>query len=397
MQRVAAKAALAPLLLLAGQVRSDVTIGDLTFTHSWVTKASMPAARSDMTVTTVGDKIYLIGGCISDQQWTISPDYSYYGCGSGLASAVTGSVAVFLPLSNGYETNVSDAPRARYRHAAAAVGGSIYLFGGTDGVGNIVPEVDVLDVASGSWTTLATSMPNPTTDLTAFQHGDLIYVAAGYTAEWEAVTRVQVFDPELSGSAAWSEGPSLKQGRGDVAATMVGDSAYVVGGFHHSNWDFPLDEVERLDLGINGAEWSVRQEMDIARGDKAVAALNGLVHVIGGETKNDDGHSVALKDVEVYDPESNQWFVGGSIPSDRFRFSAAAHGSSIFVFGGQGYLVGDFGTAGSHYPVLATVEEYVESVSDGTTDVNAARRADLYGSAWAVAAIAAAVAAVRGA
>lgn len=36
--------------------------------------------------------------------------------------------------------------------------------------------------------------------------------------------------------------------------------------------------------------------------------------------------------------------------------------SSIFIFGGQGYLKGVDGTVGSTYPVLSVVEEYSETV-----------------------------------
>ena len=39
--------------------------------------------------------------------------------------------------------------------------------------------------------------------------------------------------------------------------------------------------------------------MKVARGDKAVAVLNDKLHVVGGETKNSDGHSTPLMDVEV--------------------------------------------------------------------------------------------------
>ena len=45
--------------------------------------------------------------------------------------------------------------------------------------------------------------------------------------------------------------------------------------------------------------------------------------------------------------ETDSWFPGGSIPSHRFRFTAAAHGDSIYLFGGQGALIGSHNAAGS--------------------------------------------------
>eukprot|EP00929_Paragymnodinium_shiwhaense_P053975 TRINITY_DN27056_c0_g1_i1.p1 TRINITY_DN27056_c0_g1~~TRINITY_DN27056_c0_g1_i1.p1 ORF type:complete len:391 (-),score=72.86 TRINITY_DN27056_c0_g1_i1:366-1538(-) len=343
---------------------AQFTFGDRTFNHEWITKADMLEARSDMTASPHGDAIFLIGGCVKDQEWAVFPWGGSYACGGGLASAVTGRTTAYYPATNTHK-NLTDAPRARYRHAAAVVDGKIYLLGGVDGTDTVVKEVDVYNIATGAWTTLSTPWANATTDVAAFAHGGKIYAVGGYVVPaWEAVTTTYIFNPAGVGAGAWSVGPALKQGRGDTFATVIGDSAFVIGGFHHgNNFEFPLETMERLDLAVPVLEWKSREAMEVARGDKAVAAIHGLVHVVGGESKNKDGHSVALSDVEVYDPESNAWKAGGAIPSKRFRFTAAPHGESIFIFGGQGYLDGVYGTTGSKYPVLATVEEYSEKVA----------------------------------
>jgi N-acetylneuraminic acid mutarotase len=208
-------------------------------------------------------------------------------------------------------------------------------------------------------------MPNPTTDLSAFVHAGKIYTLGGYDASWKALNVTQVFDPTANGiNLSWQVGPTLLRGRGDAFAAIVDNKAFVVGGFHDEN-DFksPIAHLEMLDVA-RGASWVSRKAMNVSRGDKAVAALNNVLHVVGGETKNSQGHSVPLRDVEVYDPIGNVWYFGGDIPSDRFRFVAAAHGSSIFIFGGQGYLTGGaHGADGSKYPLMDTVEEYSERVS----------------------------------
>ena len=47
--------------------------------------------------------------------------------------------------------------------------------------------------------------------------------------------------------------------------------------------------------------WKSRTAMKVARGDKAVAVLHDKLHVVGGETetKNSQGHSTPLMDVEA--------------------------------------------------------------------------------------------------
>lgn len=240
----------------------------------------------------------------------------------------------------------------------------IYLFGGTGASGSIVDEVDVFDTLMGKWTTLTARMPNATTDLSAFAHAGKIYTLGGYDASWTALKLTQIFNPV--GGSPWQKGSPLVQGRGDAFAGVVGNKAYVVGGFHHeNNFESPVSSMEMLDLGA-GAAWATRMSMKVTRGDKAVAVLNNILHVVGGETKNAKGHSVPLKDVEAYDPVGNAWYFGGDIPTERFRFVAASHGNSIFIFGGQGYLTGEHGADGSKYPLVDTVEEYSETVTVGS-------------------------------
>jgi len=317
-----------------------------------------------MTATTVDDAIYLVGGCALDQVWVSDPTYPEYRCGGKAANAISGSTIRYLPKTNTFDTSLPDAPRPRYRHAAAVVDKKIYLFGGTGASGSIVDEVDVFDTLMGKWTTLTTRMPNATTDLSAFTHAGKIYTVGGYDAAYSALKLTQIFNPV--GSSQWQKGSPLVQGRGDAFAGVVGNKAYVVGGFHHEN-DFasPVSSMEMLDIGA-GAAWATRMSMKVTRGDKAVAVLNNILHVVGGETKNAKGHSVPLKDVEAYDPVGNAWYFGGDIPTERFRFVAASHGNSIFIFGGQGYLTGEHGADGSKYPLVDTVEEYSETVTVGS-------------------------------
>jgi len=217
-------------------------------------------------------------------------------------------------------------------------------------------------------------MPNPTTDLSAFVLDGKIYTVGGYDAAWKALKVTQIFDPSAgSANLTWKTGPALVRGRGDAVAAVVDNKAFVLGGFHdQNNFTMPITDLEVLDAG-KAAPWAVRKDMSIARGDMAVAPLNGILHVVGGETKDANGTTVPLHDVEAYDPIGNTWYSGGDIPTKRFRFVAAAHGDSIFIFGGQGYLVGMNGAAGSKHPLLDTVEEYNEQVTIGKVSSTAFR------------------------
>eukprot|EP00438_Fugacium_kawagutii_P032193 Skav209044 [mRNA] locus=scaffold2483:137216:137966:+ [translate_table: standard] len=113
------------LAALAAQVQGQFTIDDTTYTHEWLPMTKMGMPRSDMTATTVADAIYIIGGCSGDQTYT-SAWGGMYSC-----TAVTGETHKYTPADDSYAP-LRDAPVVRYRHAAAAVGSRIFLFGGRD-------------------------------------------------------------------------------------------------------------------------------------------------------------------------------------------------------------------------------------------------------------------------
>jgi N-acetylneuraminic acid mutarotase len=126
-------------------------------TDTWAARANMPTARSHMTVSAVGGKIYAIGGG---------------------ARIVAGRTGEWLPLLEVYDTaenrwaRAADLPTPRNVLSSSVVDGRIYAMGGAFARGSASsPEelfrtmhtlsvVEVYDPASGRWTTardLATS------------------------------------------------------------------------------------------------------------------------------------------------------------------------------------------------------------------------------------------------
>lgn len=147
--------------------------------------------------------------------------------------------------------------------------------------------------------------------------------------------------------------------------------AYVVGGFNDASWCDPLSTTERVDLSSFAASTTAIPVLTTGRGDKAVATLNGKIHVLGGETKDSSCASEPLTDVEIYESEDGMWRVGTTIPDHRFRVVAAVYGEdSVYLIGGQSFLVGTLGQNGSYYDVEANVLEFREDayVDDGHDD-----------------------------
>ena len=62
------------------QYVSDHGEGSLTISHTWKSKTKLPRRMSDMTATTYGDAVYLVGGCAQDQGYMeFSGDNSTWG------------------------------------------------------------------------------------------------------------------------------------------------------------------------------------------------------------------------------------------------------------------------------------------------------------------------------
>lgn len=328
---------------------------DIVYTHTWDHKTVLPISRSDLTATTVDDSILLLGGCSGNNTLVkFTADESAYIC-----NVVSNTSLIYLPKSDTYKT-IPDMPRHRFRHAAVAVGSKVYVLGGTDDTDEVIAEVDVFDMATMSWTTLADPMLQPASDLTAFALGGKIFAHGGYVRPWSleepTLNATRVLDTAVAG-AAWESAASSPNHRGDHSSVTFDGEAIIVGGFSHVDWSSSLASME----AFNGTHWRALPSMPVSRGDLAVARLHGRFLAVGGETLV-DYVSTPLRDVEAYDPAAAAWSKVDILPERRFRFAAASHGDAVYVFGGQAYLAGGFKEEGSHYATVDTVTAFREEI-----------------------------------
>ena len=129
-------------------------------------------SASDMTVSTVDDSIYLVGGCSAKQEWI--PDWG----GMYVCTGVTNKTMKYSVKENKF-TYIDDAPRARYRHAAAVVDKKIYVYGGRSPADALIEEVDVLDTETDKWSTFG-KMTTPVSDNAGYEMDGKIYSVGGY-------------------------------------------------------------------------------------------------------------------------------------------------------------------------------------------------------------------------
>lgn len=133
-------------------------------------------------------------------------------------------------------TALPDAPHARDHHHSVVVGDSLYVLGGrlSGGAGGtfapLVPEVDVYDFGTGTWSTLppASNLPTPrAASAVAFFQGEILVMGGETASQSQAYTTVEALDPV---GHTWRALPSMNHPRHGTQAIVSGNGVYVAAG-----------------------------------------------------------------------------------------------------------------------------------------------------------------------
>jgi len=284
---------------------------------------------SDLTATAVpGDRILLFGGCKS--QTLVN----------GVCSEIVNSAFFYYPLEDRVEEiPVSgDTPTARYRHTAALLGSKVVIAGGVtrhEGTDDVTTQtIDVFDVDTLNWTTaaavLGSTANDAVKDATAFSIDGKLYITGGWLADWQLNNFTYVItESDLSSNGAVPAIPDqIEELRGDLGSAVIDDRVYIVGGYQDAHTEI-VEVFDRLTEQFTLLDAS--KHLDVARGDKAIASMNGRIFAFGGQINTTE----ATNRIEIF--HQDKWIHGGELPEARFRVAAASVGDSIYIFGGQVY------------------------------------------------------------
>jgi len=216
-----------------------------------------------------------------------------------------------------------DLPRTG--HTATRVGHLVYLIGGVNGEGEAVP-MQKLNLDSGKQTTLAVNLL-PRVDHTAVYDGkSKIYLIGGEVCTKTRCTmerRVEVVDIhtlEISYAEAKPD-PSL-----DASAAYHNGEIFVFGGsVRYRGRKVAHSLGYALDLESNS--WR-RLAMAPSEKESAIVSDGGKFYLLGGYD-----HRNKMKQVEVYDPQFDQWSTLTNLPFAISGHEVLATDSGIYVFG----------------------------------------------------------------
>ncbi|MBD3181464.1 sigma-70 family RNA polymerase sigma factor [Candidatus Poribacteria bacterium] len=144
----------------------------------------------------------------------------------------------------------------------------------------------------------------------------------------------------------WAKKSDMPTPRSALAASLVRDKIYVVGGISVSSEYIPIQAfpaVEEYNPSTNS--WIKRADMPTTRAALSTSVVNNKIYAIGGAIGEP---MIALSSVEEYDPERDVWTKKADMHTKRWILTTCVVNDKIYAIGG--HVLG-----GGQY---ATVEEY---------------------------------------
>jgi len=269
-----------------------------TFTSRWVDHADLPLARTRLGLTAYGGALYAIGGSYdggitgqvdmyipSRDTWVTRAnkgtpvsnigavtigDLIYVPGGCDASDTALKKLEVYDPKADTW-TEAAPMPMGVCGYALTALNERLYVIGGWDG-NRFVPYVQEYDPAQDAWT-LRTELPYPCGFAVAGTIGETIYVVGGYDGMRE-ISEALAYDPQRD---RWSSRAPMKVGRAGAGGAVIGAELYVIGG----GWLSSVVTNEKYDPQTD--TWSVFETPVLGQWrNLGVAALDAEVYAIGG-------------------------------------------------------------------------------------------------------------------
>lgn len=197
-------------------------------TDAWKALTPMPSKRGSPVAAAVGDKIYVIGGA------TTIPGSNVTAIMPSTPQMSVGTVEEYDPAANSWRER-SPMPTPRNHAGVGVVNGKIYVIGGRVGAAFIglasdTSVVEEYDPGEDRWSAPRSRMPTARSAMGVGVYRGKIYVAGGEYQDTHMMATfrsVEAYDPATN---SWSILPSLPVSRHGLAAGVIANRFYVIGG-----------------------------------------------------------------------------------------------------------------------------------------------------------------------
>jgi hypothetical protein len=303
----------------------------------WSDRTPVPQPRTEVSVTTDGERIFLAGGFGPPQ-------------GEERATAPR-TMWAYHPGDDNW-SSLGPIPEGVHHAAFVYHGGRLYILGGfRETTFEPVPNVRIHDLATGQWSEGA-AMPTPRGAAGFTVLDGRIHVIGGNATsdhqhdhdgvrmtEDRSVNTHEAYDPA---SDTWVTLAPMPTPRNHLGAAAVDGRIHAVVGRADGNFTMTTHEI--YDPATDS--WRSAPAVPTGRSGVAVISHGGHVYVFGGETFGDNART--FRDAERFDPASGRWETLPAMPSARHGLGAAAYGQGIYVISGGPQPGFSFGTANEY-------------------------------------------------
>jgi N-acetylneuraminic acid mutarotase len=211
------------------------------------------------------------------------------------------------------------------------------VFGGFDAwFPNVSQVSEVYDPTADAWTPLS-PVPEKLTHAGQAVIDQTIYLAGGFVGDHPGGSSDGLWQYDVT-TDAWNPGPGLPGARGGGALVRLGSSLHYLGGtLRYAGGEYVQDFGDHwvLDTAAPGAGWIAAAPMPNPRNHMGAVAAGGKIYAVGGQHLGNEATGTQAE-VDVYDPGSDAWAPGASLPVAKGHVTANVlerHGRVLVVSG----------------------------------------------------------------
>lgn len=298
--RLAMANALLGLALLLPGLAAGQTI---EASGTWTTSAPLPDRRTEVSVASDGERLYVVGGFSPGRQ-------------------APRAVYVYDPKSDW--SHITDLPEGVNHAGLAHINGKLYVVGGyREASFEPTDALRIYDTEDGAWHD-GPPLPTPRGALAVAVHDGRIHAIGGVGADGERTGVHEAFNPR---TGVWTTAAPMPTPRDHLGAAAVGDRIIAVAG--RDDMSFTLTNTEIYDAADD--VWRGGADVPTGRSGVATVDLDGYVYLFGGETFSP---RATFGDAERYDPNTDSWMTLPAMPTARHGLGAGVLDGRIHVVSG---------------------------------------------------------------
>lgn len=306
------KKTITSLLILVFAASSFVVItqAQSATENSWLNRPPMHNGRSGLEIAVVNERIYVIGSDGTNLEYDPA------------TLAWTTKQSVLTPRSS--------FAIAVHQNKVHVVGGNVGYDISTDS--HILSSLnEVYDPLTDTWES-KTPMPTSRSQLSANVVNGKIYLIGGRTGgQYSTVDLNEVYDPQTD---TWTTKAPIPYPVVQYASVVVDGKIFIMGGQDEFADTVNLDLVQIYDPSTD--TWSFGTPLPNVVWQAAAGATTGVwapkkIYLFGGLPE----HSLFGTNItQVYNPETDSWTSGASMPTSRFNFAVGVVNDTVYAIGG---------------------------------------------------------------